>query len=719
VKPIRWPTLLTPLAIAACQGGATVSSHGFDAAHGDATALHLDALPRDANNADASGDGGPEDGGTDSGAQDAGADAMTADGGSGDAVVGQDAVPTDATATDANLSDTGVVTESGAVILTEYLATPSAGALEWIEVHNTSAGSVMLEGITVLVDSHSVLGPQPIHAATDPTGAMGTSVPLAAGGYAYGVPNPSSAAMIPQGAVFVFGAPGVYQGDALSGNGDMITLQDVRGVTDRVDFRRSVTDQARALGPDDFPLLAGVSSSLDPAQLDPSANNSGGAWCADTFRGPTTGRANRDCRGFVISEVTCRYASLTTSSDAQRQFIEIAGPSGGLLANLIVTRVNGIAPNLGHVDQELAISGTRMPMNGLYVLADDGGMGSTLVSNANQVAMLALGHGPDAIQLVRADPARPVVLLDAFGYGTLPPGLVDSTRALPTFEATPLPNITPVVHAVNWARSDDEVDTNNNVADFRYAPIATPGARNGMRAFAVNALIPDNAIATLTATVVIRGVEFTDAMTVGFGAASARTCVFIAQDAMRCVLPYPAWGSHTAERVDVTVMTRPEDGAQVTLPAAFTWTNAANGTGSASECDYCNLQFPATLTVAAGATSANVYGRIYWAGHTDQSSGQTPGVLAQLGYGPTGTDPSASNAWTWESTVFNIKTGTGNHDDEYMATFNIATAGTYSYTYRFSIDGGLTWTYADLDAVGKILGSSSYNWMNIGVLTVN
>jgi hypothetical protein len=690
---------IAALVLFGCQGGAMQETGKDASGRADVQTLHFDASSRD---------GALADGSTDGGALDAD---LTQDA----AII--DASSLDASPLDAMSTDSGTVAQSGAVIVTEYLATPTAAGLEWIELYNAGTSSVRITDLTVTIDSHAALGAQPIHAPSDPSGAMGTSVMLAPGAYAYGPANPSTASSIPQDAAFVFGSPGVYQGDALAGTGDAVTISGASGAIDRVDFRGSITDPARPLGAQDFPLIAGASTSLDPGQLSASANDSGAAWCADPFRGPTPGHANLGCGAMVISEVLYEYASLTSTVDAQRQFIELAGPAGGPLANVVLARIQGAGPNAGQVQQQYSITAARMPLSGLYVVADDGGTGTTQVPNANQLATLSLAHGPNAIQLVRADPASRPVLLDAFGYGAVSAGLVDSARSLPAVEGMAVSSIVPVVHPVAWARADNEANTMSNASDFRYAPSPTPGARNGSHAFAVTTIEPDNAIATHTATVVIRGSDFSDAMTSSFGASQARSCVFIDPDAMRCILPYS--GSGSAQQVDVTVATRPEEGAQTTLRSAFTWTTSADGTGSASECDYCNLQFPSTITVSAGTATANIYGRIYWAGHTDTTMSAASGVMAELGYGPTGTDPSRSNAWTWVVAVFNVKAGVNNHDDEYRGTLTVSTHGMYSYTYRFSIDGGLTWNYTDLDAVGKILGPTSYNWMNLGVLTVN
>lgn len=108
--------------------------------------------------------------------------------------------------------------------------------------------------------------------------------------------------------------------------------------------------------------------------------------------------------------------------------------------------------------------------------------------------------------------------------------------------------------------------------------------------------------------------------------------------------------------------------------------------------DWCNLQFPASITINAGASTGNIYGQIFVFGVTE-APGQGAGIIAEVGYGPDGSDPTGNN-WTWFTAVYNIDVM---DNDEYVGSFTVNTAGSYDYAYRFSGDTGNTWTYGDLD----------------------
>lgn len=103
------------------------------------------------------------------------------------------------------------------------------------------------------------------------------------------------------------------------------------------------------------------------------------------------------------------------------------------------------------------------------------------------------------------------------------------------------------------------------------------------------------------------------------------------------------------------------------------------------------LQAPATRSPTAGQPTALVYGRVYEAGFTD-AAGASSQIFAQCGYGPSGTSP-ATAGWLLDA-VFNTQYG---NDDEYQVAMIAPVSGSYSYTYRFSRDNGVSWTYCDTD----------------------
>ena len=141
-----------------------------------------------------------------------------------------------------------------------------------------------------------------------------------------------------------------------------------------------------------------------------------------------------------------------------------------------------------------------------------------------------------------------------------------------------------------------------------------------------------------------------------------------------------------------------------------------NETGSASEAQYCDVQFPISMDGTTGLASGAVYGQIYEAGMTDVGSLGT--IRAQLGYGPLTANPEYDASWTFLDAVQNTTcTGCGNNA-EYMASFTLPAPGTYGYVYRMSIDSGATWTYCDLAGAGRNPGLATFDFGHIPILTV-
>lgn len=134
-----------------------------------------------------------------------------------------------------------------------------------------------------------------------------------------------------------------------------------------------------------------------------------------------------------------------------------------------------------------------------------------------------------------------------------------------------------------------------------------------------------------------------------------------------------------------------------------------------TEFQYVVLQYPSALAVTEGATTDPVSGRIFHDGLT-QPAGPAALIVAELGYGDLGSDPTTDgSSWTWTTAIYNTQVG---NDDEYQANFSGLSAGTYAYTFRFSDDGGINWTYADIDGNGVNPGLD-FSSANLGTLTVN
>ncbi|MEP7136310.1 MAG: alpha-amylase family glycosyl hydrolase [Chloroflexota bacterium] len=128
---------------------------------------------------------------------------------------------------------------------------------------------------------------------------------------------------------------------------------------------------------------------------------------------------------------------------------------------------------------------------------------------------------------------------------------------------------------------------------------------------------------------------------------------------------------------------------------------------------WANLQWPPTLTqtISAVNRTENAYGQVWIDGATNQP-GATVGLLAQLGFGPSGSNPNGNVAWTWVDAAFNTNSG---NNDEFVASLLPEVIGSFDYVYRYSTTNGRDWLYADLNGpiAAKALPA------NPGKLTVN
>ncbi len=108
---------------------------------------------------------------------------------------------------------------------------------------------------------------------------------------------------------------------------------------------------------------------------------------------------------------------------------------------------------------------------------------------------------------------------------------------------------------------------------------------------------------------------------------------------------------------------------------------------------WANLQWPPTLThtISPSNRTASVYGQV-WINGATSAAGPTQGLIAQLGYGPVGSNPATSSAWIWVDAVFNVDAG---NNDEFVASLLPETTGTFDYVYRYSTTAGRDWLYAD------------------------
>jgi hypothetical protein len=140
--------------------------------------------------------------------------------------------------------------------------------------------------------------------------------------------------------------------------------------------------------------------------------------------------------------------------------------------------------------------------------------------------------------------------------------------------------------------------------------------------------------------------------------------------------------------------------------------------GSNLTIGWCNIQYPKSITVTAGNATPTVYGRAYVAGCTTDTM-ECSALEAEVGWGSSGVDPSQNpGMYNWAQASYNSghpsgsTSGSQRNNDEHQATFTPQTTGTFDFVYRFSVDGGQSWTYCDTDG-------SPYEPSKLGDLTVN
>lgn len=134
-----------------------------------------------------------------------------------------------------------------------------------------------------------------------------------------------------------------------------------------------------------------------------------------------------------------------------------------------------------------------------------------------------------------------------------------------------------------------------------------------------------------------------------------------------------------------------------------------NGVGFENgEIPYCILHFPTSINVSTTqpilTESEWIYSRVYYPNVTNNLIDNTL-ITGEIGYGPQGTDPRTSEGWRYFPIQFNPTSIIDNlNNSEYAGKFSIYKTNqtfSYSYTARFSIDGGLNYTYCDTNGNGS------------------
>jgi len=144
-------------------------------------------------------------------------------------------------------------------------------------------------------------------------------------------------------------------------------------------------------------------------------------------------------------------------SDNGLSFVELYGDPGVSLDGLFLEGINGADGSAGPT---IALSGV-FPPDGIWLLADDIGDGTSSVAGAHWIANFDFQNGPDSIVLRTA-----TAVLDAIGYGVF--GMGDFFAG----EGTPAADAPPGSSLARWLAN---LDTNDNAVDFNVLGVPTPG----------------------------------------------------------------------------------------------------------------------------------------------------------------------------------------------------------------------------------------------------
>ena len=179
--------------------------------------------------------------------------------------------------------------------------------------------------------------------------------------------------------------------------------------------------------------------------------------------------------GLRITQCLCACATLLTVPSLQAQtiisellydaagtdngnvFVELYGTPGTVLDGWLLEGVNGAD---GSVYRSAVLAGV-IPADGVFLIGDDSGDGSTSISNADLVLEIDFQNGPDSVVLRDGG-----TVLDALGYGDFT-GLVFAGEGDAAADAP---------SGSSLARHNPRFDTNNNFDDFMVLDLPTPGA---------------------------------------------------------------------------------------------------------------------------------------------------------------------------------------------------------------------------------------------------
>ncbi|MBM4396985.1 MAG: IPT/TIG domain-containing protein [Deltaproteobacteria bacterium] len=208
--------------------------------------------------------------------------------------------------------------------------------------------------------------------------------------------------------------------------------------------------------------------------------------------------------------------------------------------------------------------------------------------------------------------------------------------------------------------------------------------------------------------VTITGQDFRAGCSVAFGGVPAASVTLVGADEVRAVTP-----AHAAGTVTITLAN--PDGGEAACPNCFEFVEAA----PPKVPDWGKLGAPLSVSTWVGVETAALFAEVYAKGVTEGGSSGEPVLSGQLGWGPTGSDPTEPGAgWSWVAAAYDRSTGAGDNNAVFTATMlPDAAPETLSFTFRFTIDGGAHWLYVDSD--GASAGGADFSKAMLGTLDVD
>lgn len=494
-------------------------------------------------------------------------------------------------------------------------------------------------------------------------------------------------------------------------------------------------DASEAVGPLQFPVWTGATSSLAPQALSVTGNDDVTNWCTTFWPTPgqpkkrvydTWSQANGSCSDLVINEVLYNPAG----NDDGLGFVEIAGPGGAYLTGVSLHDIEGKGGSAGGpnsvADAKLPAD-WRVPVDGILLIADGTGnstsdTGVTAITPADVIVPnLDLENADgDALLLTRALVLMDVVAVESTGAdlaaSTVSSGVAKGLVMKEGATAIPPPASTASV-MMTLARRMEAPDTNVNADDFQADPSPTPGEANDGVFPQIQQVAPNNASTTSAAgnpVVTVTGQDLGIGSKLRVGLVETAPCTATSSSQMTCTVAKGGTTGHfDVSLLPVLSMREPE----VTVANAFTWHTHVNETGLAEETDQCTLLLASTTTTS-GLLTAQITLQVAEAGITDAQLDQSKFVRVELGMGTSATDPRSHNSWRWQ--LLSFVGNTGEFDDYAGQLLPPETSSTITqaYTGRVSLDGGLSWTYCDTDGAGSA-DTFDFSTAKLGLLTVN